>query len=231
MKLFAFAATAALLTALAAPASASVVNLGFASGDLSGWTVSGTGSVTPVTSALDANQVDYARTEPGRVGETFAQLIAGPDDLYTTLSRQFTVTGAGSLSFEAAFLAFDTADFDDDGFVRISNDDDANQVFDLLHLSITDVGDNSSSGWLGFTQALAAGHYTITAGVENVGDGDAYSPGFDGQVLLDNVVLTDTDAGPTGGVPEPASWALMIIGFGVTGGALRARRQQAPLGA
>jgi len=39
--------------------------------------------------------------------------------------------------------------------------------------------------------------------------------------LLDNVGLT-----VTGGVPEPASWALMILGFGATGAALR-RRQTA----
>ena len=30
---------------------------------------------------------------------------------------------------------------------------------------------------------------------------------------------------PTGGVPEPASWAMLIAGFGLTGGALRARRR------
>jgi len=37
--------------------------------------------------------------------------------------------------------------------------------------------------------------------------------------LLDNVGLS-----VTGGVPEPASWALMILGFGATGAALRRRR-------
>jgi hypothetical protein len=38
--------------------------------------------------------------------------------------------------------------------------------------------------------------------------------------LLDNVSLDVTG----GGVPEPASWALMIAGFGLAGGALRRRR-------
>jgi len=37
--------------------------------------------------------------------------------------------------------------------------------------------------------------------------------------LLDNVTLS------TGGVPEPASWALMILGFGGVGAALRSRRR------
>ena len=42
-----------------------------------------------------------------------------------------------------------------------------------------------------------------------------------GGFSLDNVVLT----GERGGVPEPASWALMILGFGGVGGSLRARRR------
>ena len=33
----------------------------------------------------------------------------------------------------------------------------------------------------------------------------------------------------TGGVPEPATWAMMILGFGVIGGALRAARRSARL--
>ena len=32
------------------------------------------------------------------------------------------------------------------------------------------------------------------------------------------------DCGPTGGVPEPASWAMMLGGFGMIGAALRGRR-------
>ena len=33
------------------------------------------------------------------------------------------------------------------------------------------------------------------------------------------------DFGPTGVVPEPASWAMMIAGFGLVGGAMRRRRE------
>ncbi|MBM6577730.1 PEPxxWA-CTERM sorting domain-containing protein [Microvirga sp. SRT01] len=40
-------------------------------------------------------------------------------------------------------------------------------------------------------------------------------------VQIDNIVY-DLAAG--GGVPEPASWALMIAGIGAAGGALRRRR-------
>ena len=48
--------------------------------------------------------------------------------------------------------------------------------------------------------------------------GDIAPGGF----ALDNVVLT----GERGGVPEPASWALMILGFGGAGSLLRRRRRQ-----
>ena len=33
-----------------------------------------------------------------------------------------------------------------------------------------------------------------------------------------------TLGGPAGGVPEPASWAMMLLGFGAIGGALRSRK-------
>jgi len=36
-------------------------------------------------------------------------------------------------------------------------------------------------------------------------------------------LVTEFNATPSGAVPEPASWALMIIGFGMVGGALRRR--------
>lgn len=43
-----------------------------------------------------------------------------------------------------------------------------------------------------------------------------------GLVQIDNVGLTLDAAAP--GVPEPASWAMLIAGFGLTGAALRRRR-------
>ena len=54
-----------------------------------------------------------------------------------------------------------------------------------------------------------------------------------GFTLPDGVFLTDAfgntfGAPPSnGGVPEPASWALMIAGFGLTGAMLRRRRRAA----
>lgn len=38
-------------------------------------------------------------------------------------------------------------------------------------------------------------------------------------------ILATAMGGPTGGVPEPTSWALMIAGFGMVGSAIRRRRK------
>lgn len=61
-----------------------------------------------------------------------------------------------------------------------------------------------------------AGSYTAIA--------DAYlSPSFNQYVLASNNVTLQVGAAPSA-VPEPAVWALMIIGFGGVGGMLRHRR-------
>lgn len=41
---------------------------------------------------------------------------------------------------------------------------------------------------------------------------------------LDKVSVADIASGTSGAVPEPASWAMMIAGFGLTGGTLRRHR-------
>lgn len=59
---------------------------------------------------------------------------------------------------------------------------------------------------------------TINSGVQS----------YSGQVTVDFVppVVTPPDPGPAG-VPEPAAWAMMLVGFGAIGGSLR-RRTRAP---
>ena len=50
--------------------------------------------------------------------------------------------------------------------------------------------------------------------INSVGDGDAF--GFDDLTVGDVRQVT-------GGVPEPATWAMMLLGFGAMGAALRRR--------
>lgn len=49
--------------------------------------------------------------------------------------------------------------------------------------------------------------------------------GTDNQIAFDNITLGSATAG--GAVPEPATWAMMLVGFGAIGGALRRRQKVA----
>jgi PEP-CTERM motif len=50
-----------------------------------------------------------------------------------------------------------------------------------------------------------------------------FSGQFDARQTPDSIARVDFDA-PVGGVPEPATWAMMILGFGAAGAAIRRRR-------
>lgn len=73
----------------------------------------------------------------------------------------------------------------------------------------------------------------VTFWDENNGPSSASAGGFGslagydipGTTGSESFEILGTAAGDTGAVPEPASWALMISGFGMVGGALRASRR------
>ena len=66
--------------------------------------------------------------------------------------------------------------------------------------------------------ATPGGIVTILATVQNL-DGPGRNPS--GFILSGTATVFDR---PQGGVPEPASWAMLIAGFGLTGAAMRRRR-------
>ncbi|MBS0331579.1 MAG: DUF642 domain-containing protein [Proteobacteria bacterium] len=72
-------------------------------------------------------------------------------------------------------------------------------------------------------------HFTGTGGAVLLTFLDATdntTSGFNSNLALDNVRVTDLGpGGGAGGVPEPAAWALLIIGFGGAGAMARARRK------
>jgi PEP-CTERM motif len=68
---------------------------------------------------------------------------------------------------------------------------------------------------------------TFTAQGLTVGgltSGQSYTLTFQGAANSDETAFID-QVSATGGVPEPAAWALMILGFGGAGAALRGRRR------
>lgn len=56
---------------------------------------------------------------------------------------------------------------------------------------------------------------------------DVDTTGSDHGVAVDDLGITATLVPVAGGVPEPSAWALLILGFGAVGGALRRRRSLA----
>lgn len=208
---------AAVAVAIAAPAHAAVlVNTGFENG-LNGWDVAG-GDVAAVTVSDDsAYPGALGRRFEATEGDQFAELTAGDADQYVTLSQAFSLSTAARISFNAAFLRFDEASdngdgtfsFNDDAYVRIYSASTNEVVFAS---SVRDVGDDFSTPWALFTSGkLAAGNYVFEAGVRNADDGD---PTLSSKLILDNVITA---------VPEPATWAMMIMGFMGVGAALRRR--------
>ena len=96
----------------------------------------------------------------------------------------------------------------------------------------------------GSAQALMLGELgSVMMAYQNIGPGSIFLitdqnvwdtsgslwPSHDNEVMFDNLVSGQTGAPPVGAVPEPSVWAMLLIGFGAIGGALRRRRQKAAL--
>ena len=77
-----------------------------------------------------------------------------------------------------------------------------------------------NTGWIESTYTVGTtGSYQLRLGVSNFGDTD-----YDSGLAFAGVTIGGVPV-PTGGVPEPASWAMMLGGFAAIGGAMRARRK------
>ena len=134
---------------------------------------------------------------------------------YSVLNQSFTLTSTSTIKGSAAFLAFDYDPYDDDGYVRLIGG--AGGITILFASSVLTVGDYGHTDWTSFSSGpLSAGIYTIEAGVR-----DNVDFGGSSQLLVDGLSVTAVSA--PGVVPEPATWALMIGGFGLAGAMLRRR--------
>jgi hypothetical protein len=200
--------------ATSAPAAV-LLNGGFETGDLTAWSYND-GFVEVVTEADDAIATPpFGQHYDPVEGGFFARLTAGVDlGVYTTLSRSFSLLSASVLSGDAAFLAFDYLPYDDDAYVLVRKAG-SDQV--LFASNVSAVGDYGHTDWVHFsTGPLAAGSYILEAGVRDNADFGGSS-----QLLVDNFAIATL---PVAGVPEPATWGLMILGFAGAGATLRRRR-------
>ena len=90
-------------------------------------------------------------------------------------------------------------------------------------------GDIFTTGVVGSTKELYFGDtsssdYDVYEFATSLANGGtiAITNGYHPAIVVD--VGGSVSAGPNGTIPEPASWAMMLAGFGIVGSAVRSRR-------
>lgn len=182
---------AVLLMAAVSQNSYALINSGFETGDLSGWTSSGVASV--VTSHISGQGTTYSPQD----GSYFALLQTGAGQgVYTTLSQNFSILQNWGIDGWAAFDAGDYLPYNDNAWVKILNASGA-ELATPWSDSVSNVGNYGDGAWTYWNWiAPADGTYTVKYGVANVGDN-----------ILDSYAMFDSKA--AGIVPEPATMSLL----------------------
>lgn len=201
--------------ALAAPAAAHT-NLDFENG-LDGWatniTDDGDGFPLANYGTTDAIGSLNARSP----GDWFGYIYAGlGENVPTTLSQTIHLSAGQTLAGFVAFIGGEDPDtygqYNDWAGLSINGSS-------LFGSSITQIGSAmGTTGWVPFSYtATSDGNYLLELRVANDGDNSWHSG-----AALDDITLSQPGQGA---VPESATWAMMVLGFGFAGTALRARRR------
>lgn len=227
MKLLIGAAAAACALAAAVPAAAtSLVNGGFEAGPASNFGTYYRGPLAPDgwsrVAGLEAP--DILDNAYNQTGAGFAQLLdphggsrfldmngASPTG---GIYQDITGVAVGSIVTLTYWVGQWAQNSSGTLTASLIGADVASQVVTLAYSPGA-----QSSAWTMYTLSGVAQSDTVR--VQFVGDSGSTARGAPG---LDDVSLS-----VTGGVPEPAAWALMIAGFGMAGGLLRRRRSVAGL--
>ena len=211
----------ALLGLMASPGLATVVPVASAGIPIAAFDSSTQGSLL-ASDVITGQSLTFA----GSLAVAVYRNTGGTLDFY----YQFSRTGAGTTNSDAvesitganfagysvdAF--FSDADLDGAGIFTASNNPGAAATA-RRNLDGGVVGVNfDPSNPLGGTEVSAT--YIFRTNARD------YAPGTFG--VLDGSSLQGTAYQPTGAVPEPATWAMFILGFGAAGTALRRNRKQA----
>lgn len=141
----------------------------------------------------------------GTVNLPLDRLIGHPGEFANSLYIAFTAPVAGSYAYTATFNQQDSNTAQNS--VKVKGFISKSGILELYDVATIDA--SQSSIQTGYTDSLAAGDF-LGYIIDNNGSYFNDSTGF-------NFTLTAA-------VPEPATWAMMIVGFGFAGGALRRRR-------
>lgn len=208
-----FAAAAVAAFAMAGAAQADVVDFNSAPADT--WYYGGGNDYSPantiVLTTSDGDQL-YLRAH-----ETFEVAPASSGDTYSF------ATGLSAISFDWGFDSSTGSPGDLSALITVTNFAGGSFSYDPFVLTPDNellngsVQNSARLNWwpIGFDPNVD-GSYGVELAVDGL-KGGAKSLS----------IRIDVGQGFQGAVPEPASWALMILGFGGAGAALRRRRGQA----
>jgi len=156
-----------------------------------------------------SRRTDGGRRAPTiqRAAETKAQLDASPGVDGNCCVSAGPVGSLGYLSQTLAITAGETLTISG----LIGGNGSGEVHFYLNRVSVVDVYGPSNALSSYAVTALASGNDVFSVGFRD-------DPSY---VQFDKLSVTDA---ADGAVPEPASWALMLGGFGLVGGAMRTRR-------
>ncbi|MBI1199428.1 MAG: PEP-CTERM sorting domain-containing protein [Phenylobacterium sp.] len=214
-KLLGGVVAALVLSASGAQAVELVTNGDFATGDFTGWTLYTTANGTlgvapaPQVASFDVTGSGASNAAELEVGEVDFTAVDEGGGLFQSIT-----TIAGLLNFSADFAAL--------GRETVPNS--AGGVFSVLLDGVVKASFNAGPvdplevkrGTLTFSEVVTAGSHVLSVQAARpfkIGT-QYYSTPLQ---YFDNISATQ------GAVPEPATWALMIAGFGLAGGALRRR--------
>ncbi len=224
----------ALAVTFAAPAVAAPAVAGPASQVVAG---PPSALITPAFEYFSAPQETY--TERSAQNPNAAALAPGTLGYSFTLDLPSSVNALGYYSDDPAFVSGQVGIWNSLGnLVSTALVTRQNEVGGYFYTVLTVpvllargnyvIGGSISEGGkfpLFLDQVVSASGYTWTGSREGVGIGFAEPKGAEGGYGNQGIALVNFSFSQISAVPEPATWAMMLLGFGVIGTSLRRRRK------
>lgn len=215
-KIFGIVVSAVILSSSAASA-AIVTNGGFETGNLSGWTVNTGGDAKYPQVVIAYGQSSAYPT--GAFGEIIPAAPGGgkygvyfvSDTFSQSLSQSISLTAGTTYSVSYNIYSPVNGSHNPfDALLQSSTDGSLSPIFHAKTLG---------AGWVNYSGAFVAGAapYSFSLNYLPFGNGPA---GAAADFVVDNIAITAS-------VPEPATWAMMIMGF-VGMGFVAYRRRSTP---